>query len=118
MVLCPLFPDRIGIWSVRFCSDWGRSALLYFTEAPQISISSVEASYIEGSLVNISCTATGKRDPEVKWLRNGIVKSLGKQAALLTFSNINRADDGQYTCSANNSAGNDVKHVRLVVHCK
>ena len=67
--------------------------------------------------MNISCTASGTPDPDVQWMRNGTVKSSGKKTAFLTFSGINRADDGQYTCKANNS-GNDGKHTALVVHCE
>ena len=91
---------------------------LFFVEAPQMSISSVQASYNEGSLVTISCTASGTPDPDVKWIRNGKVKSSGKKTAFLTFSRINRTDDGQYTCKANNSAGNDQRKVKVVIHCK
>ncbi|XP_078379646.1 uncharacterized protein LOC144662658 [Oculina patagonica] len=85
-------------------------------EAPQISISSVQASYNEGSSVNISCIASGTPDPDVKWMKNGRVESSGKNAALLMFRSINRADDGQYTCKANNSAGQYENHMTLVVY--
>ena len=84
-----------------------------------ISVSSVNANYNEGSPVNIICSATGKPDPDVKWITgDGQVKSLGKKSAMLTFNSINRADDGQYTCKANNSAGPTEEQVTLVVHCK
>jgi len=86
--------------------------------APKISLSSAQASYNEGSSVKINCTASGTPDPDVRWIRNRIVKRSGKKTAFLTFSRIKRTDDGQYTCRANNSAGNDENHVRLVVHCK
>ncbi|XP_078377742.1 limbic system-associated membrane protein-like [Oculina patagonica] len=89
---------------------------LIVTEAPQLNTSPVHASYNEGSLVNISCTASGIPDPDVQWIRNGKVKTSGKKTAFLTFNNISRADDGQYTCRANNSAGTDEHHVTLVVH--
>ena len=92
--------------------------MLYFIEVPQVNISTVKPSYKEGSLVNISCTASGIPEPDVKWIRNGTVQSSGKKTALLTFSSVNREEDGQYTCRANNSAGNKEKHVTLVVHCK
>ena len=91
---------------------------ILFSDAPQISIPSVLASYNEGSSVNISCTASGTPDPYVQWIRKGNVKSSRKKTVFLTFNSINRADDGQYTCKANNSAGNDEKHITLVVHCK
>ena len=90
----------------------------FFAAVPQINISSVQASYNEGSSVNLSCTASGTPDPDVKWIRNGEVKSSGKKAAFLPFSSIKRPDDGQYICRANNSAGNYENHVTLVVYCK
>lgn len=68
--------------------------------------------------MNISCAASGIPDPDVHWIRNGKVESSGKKEAFLTFSRIKRADDGLYTCKANNSAGDDDNHVTLVVHCK
>ncbi|KAL9966766.1 hypothetical protein ACROYT_G024885 [Oculina patagonica] len=93
-----------------------RLVTLSDAEAPQLNTSPVHASYNEGSLVNISCTASGIPDPDVQWIRNGKVKTSGKKTAFLTFNNISRADDGQYTCRANNSAGTDEHHVTLVVH--
>ena len=92
--------------------------LIFFIVAPKISMSSVLASYNEGSSVKINCTASGTPDPDVRWMRNGLDERSGKKPAFLTFSRINRADDGQYTCRANNSAGNDENNVTLVVHCK
>ena len=68
--------------------------------------------------MKINCTASGTPDPDIRWIKNGIVTGLGKKTSFLSFSRINRADDGQYTCKANNSAGNDENHVTLVVHCK
>ena len=81
-------------------------------------MSTVLAVYIEGSSVNISCTASGIPDPDVKWIRNGKVKSSGKNSAFLTFNTINRADGGQYICRANSAAGSDENDVTLVVYCK
>lgn len=86
--------------------------------APQISIPSLQSSYNEGLFVNISCTASGTPAPYVQWIINGVVKASGQEAAVLMFSSINRTDYGQYACKANNSAGNDTKHVTLVVNCK
>lgn len=85
---------------------------------PKIDGLTVQSSYAEGSAINISCTASGKPDPDVQWIRDGKVEILGKKTAFLMFSHISRADNGQYTCRANNSAGNDQNHVTLVIHCK
>ena len=89
-----------------------------FAVAPQISISSVPASYNEGSVVSIICRASGKPEPDVKWFRNEKMRSQGTGIALLTFNNVSRTDDGRYKCQANNSAGDSESYVALVVHCK
>ena len=79
----------------------------------------VDASYNEGSPVSIICSATGKPDPDVKWITaNGQTKSLGRKSALLAFNSIHRTDDGQYICKGNNSAGKTEEPVTLVVDCK
>ncbi|XP_078379856.1 uncharacterized protein LOC144662795 [Oculina patagonica] len=78
---------------------------LVVEELPVISPLLLNGSFTEGSSVNISCTATGKPDPEVSWMRNGQIKSSGKKIAYLNFDRIKRTDDGLYTCRANNSAG-------------
>ena len=75
------------------------------TEIPKISPPSMHERYIEGNSVNITCSATGKPDPEVSWIRNGQIQSSGRKTASLNFDQIKRTDDGLYTCSANNSAG-------------
>ena len=90
---------------------------IFFVEVPKLTLPSVKLMN-EGMPLNISCEASGTPEPDVTWLRNGDVKSSGKKAAYLAFSNVNRADDGQYTCRANNSAGSDEDQLTLVVHCK
>jgi len=88
---------------------------LIVTEIPVINPPSINGSYIEGSSVNISCTATGKPDPEVSWIRNGQIKSSGRSTAYLNFDQIKRTEDGLYTCMANNSAGTKSHKEILVV---
>ena len=85
---------------------------------PVISPTLINGSYIEGSSVSISCTATGKPDPEVSWIRNGQTKSSGRKTAYLAFDQIKRTDDGLYTCTANNSAGTKSHKEILVVRCE
>ena len=85
---------------------------------PVISLSLTKGSYIEGSSVNITCTATGKPDAEVSWIRNGQMKSSGRKIAYLNFDQIKRTDDGLYTCTANNSAGTISHKVIVVVRCE
>ena len=70
------------------------------------------------SLVNISCAATGKPDPDVVRILKGRVKSSGVTTAHLTFSEISKEDAGMYSCKANNSAGTEKKLLRIVVNCE
>ena len=90
----------------------------FIAEIPVISPPSINGSYIEGSSVNISCTATGKPDPEVSWIRNGQIKSSGRSTAYLNFDQIKRTEDGLYICTANNSAGTKSHKEILVVRCE
>ena len=93
--------------------------VLQFTEAPKITLPAVTSvSYNGGSVVSIKCEATGSPDPDVRWIHNGQVKSSGSRTDELTFSNINRANAGIYTCRANNSLGTTDKQLNLVVNCK
>ncbi|XP_078379848.1 uncharacterized protein LOC144662794 isoform X1 [Oculina patagonica] len=107
--ICRLGPEKLEVAHVY------DSVKLLVLELPVISPPSINGSYIEGSSVNISCTATGKPDPEVSWMRNGQIKSSGKKIAQLNFDRIKRTDDGLYTCRANNSAGTKTHKEILVV---
>jgi len=112
------------------CSDFGQtrstdfrhkhsSHSFYIAETPKIThLTSANASYNEGSPVNISCKATGTPDPDVKWIHNGQVKSSGVKTAHVTFSKMSKEDSGMFTCSANNSAGITEKQIYLIVKCE
>ena len=86
--------------------------------APKINLSSRREYYIEGSNVTIACEAFGEPQPDVAWIRNGVLASSGNKTALLKFNNMNRMDAGQYTCRANNSVEATAIDTTIVVHCK
>ena len=92
--------------------------LFYLSEAPLIKLPLGGKYYIEGSSVTVACEASGKPLPDVAWIRNGVLESSGKKAAILKFDNINRTDAGQYTCRANNSVEVTSIDTTVVVHCK
>ena len=92
--------------------------LFYLSEAPRLNLSLGGKYYIEGSPVTIACEASGKPLPDVAWIRNGVLESSGKKAALLKFDNISRMDAGQYTCQANNSVEVTSINATIVVYCK
>lgn len=88
-------------------------------ELPRITFTAAaNSTYSAGSLLDISCNATGKPNPDVTWIHDGQVLSSGSKAAHLSFGAISKVDAGIYTCSANNSAGTTEKQLNLVVNCK
>ena len=92
---------------------------IYLSESPTITHpTTAYASYNEGSAVNLSCLATGKPDPDVRWVHNGQVKSSGSNEVHLSFAKISKDDAGIYTCRAKSTAGKKKKELNLVVNCK
>ena len=88
----------------------------------------------EGYTTTITCEAFGYPPPTVVWSRiNGILSdrvsvsdsvsvltengNVTKVSINLTITNAFREDTGVYTCSANNSIGNDSKNVNITVQC-
>ncbi|XP_022804177.1 receptor-type tyrosine-protein phosphatase S-like [Stylophora pistillata] len=90
--------------------------LFILAEPPKINLSSLQGSYREGSFVNISCTASGIPEPDVTWIKDGIVIGSRKRAAFLIFKSIRRTDDGWYLCRANNTVGIITNHTTLIVY--
>ena len=78
----------------------------------------------EGSLVTLSCNATGRPTPTITWTK---VEDNGTDSAPLlpvvdgkyVLTNIQRSANGTYRCTAHNGVGTPVNHtVRVKVECK
>ena len=78
----------------------------------------------EGSLVTLSCNATGNPTPNISWTK---VEDNGTDSAPLlpamvgkyVMSNIQRSVNGTYRCTADNGVGAPVNRtVRVKVECK
>ena len=111
-----IFNCFLCCWTIEKANTYTASN---FTEVPTITYPTAEnASYNEGSHVNITCAATGKPDPEVKWTHKGQVKSSGQNTTYLSFCKTDKKDAGIYTCIANNSAGRIAKQLKLEVNCE
>ncbi|XP_022796418.1 protein amalgam-like, partial [Stylophora pistillata] len=107
---CSIMPSLLSLAII------GDAVNLVVYEKPKIDNPSVGISYNEGLSVNITCTARGKPAPNVKWLRKGAMLSSATKTASLTFANISRSDDGNYTCEACNSEGCEDIHIVLVIN--
>jgi hypothetical protein len=60
--------------------------------------------------IKINCLAEGNPIPEIAWSKNGHILHGNKS---LVLQNINRADEGFYTCRARNSEGQAFKSILL-----
>ena len=78
----------------------------------------------EGSLVTLSCNATGKPTPNIAWTK---VEDNGTDSAPLlpgmdgkyVMSNIQRSANGTYRCTVDNGVGAPVNRtVKVKVECK
>ena len=78
----------------------------------------------EGSLVTLSCSATGKPTPNITWteLEDNSTNSAPLLPAVdgkYVLSNIQRSANGTYRCTADNGVGAPVNRtVRVKVQCK
>ena len=73
---------------------------------------------LEGDNLHLTCNALGRPEPNITWTRekpgnqeNTVVVQEGK---VLTITNINRTDAGEYNCSAYNGFGKPEKRTVYV----
>ena len=76
-----------------------------------------------GSMVTLSCTATGKPIPDIIWTRvweNGTDSgALPSMNGFYVISNTSRSYDGMYRCTASNGIGDPVNQtIEVIVECK
>ena len=97
------------------------------TDQPEITLHPIAQTRAEGDNVTLSCNATGNPEPTISWTRNGFPVNASNDSSisfsednkLLTITNVNRTDSGEYRCVANNSIGNDTSNVAtLNIQCK
>lgn len=80
----------------------------------------------EGATVHLTCNATGRPAPEIRWFRktvysiaekkDGMTMSIGAPGEILVIHNITRYCDGLYECVASNGVGDAVsKEINIEV---
>ncbi|XP_009958752.1 PREDICTED: hemicentin-1-like, partial [Leptosomus discolor] len=82
-----------------------------------------EVAVILNQEISLECRAKGFPFPDVHWFKDGKplflgdpnVKLLDKDQ-VLHIKNARRIDKGRYQCSATNTAGKQVKEVKLIIH--
>ena len=104
-----------------------------------VVVLSLNQTIISPNTATFNCTATAKPRAIIQWIRNGmILRDTTPRITMTNFTqgdcnitsppsdcviisilgiiNIVPDDDGEYTCNASNSAGNDAEIVSLIVN--
>ena len=119
-------PRRINkYWRNVFCTEGNCNYLkTFFVVPPGIAGVNKDQVVCEGSLVTLSCNATGRPTPTITWTK---VKDNGTDSAPLlpvvygkyVLSNIQRSSNETYRCTADNGVGVPVNRtVSVKVECK
>ena len=102
---------------------------LSFTDPPKFLKQPSGDTKAEGLNVSLECQIEGKPKPTVTWLKDGaevnstgdsrITASNNLDTWTLNISQLNRTDEGNYTCYASNSLENQTSATaQLTVNCK
>ena len=70
----------------------------------------------EGTQIELTCESAGNPIPQYNWsytANNSVIQ----QTKVLTLTNANCVDSGEYRCSAKNSLGQDTIQEHIVVKC-
>lgn len=90
--------------------------------APKIRLKSQSLVTVKlGGSVKLSCQATGEPTPKIMWIspRNDVISMSSDKFQIfddgMLVKKVRLADEGKYACVAQNSAGDDVKNMKLEV---
>ena len=70
----------------------------------------------EDQSFNMTCMTSGFPEPNVYWIKENNGARIN--GSVLTFTNINRNDSGQYRCEAKNVCGSNSNVQSIEVFCK
>ena len=92
------------------------------SDAPHVTVSPKVKTVVEGSNLNLTCAATGKPNPSIKWIKVGSSDFLSN-ASLLTVMNVTRPRATnrkiQYQCMASNGVETPATATAsIIVKCK
>lgn len=103
--------------------DERKVSVIVGPNAPKIKLKSHSFVTVKlGESTSLSCQATGEPTPRIMWIspRNDVISVSSDKFQImddstLVVKKVTLADEGKYTCVARNSAGDDVKNLKLEV---
>ena len=107
-----------------FSYPWSLLLIVWLLLAPTyITGISGEPTVLQGDNLQLTCKVSGQPEPNITWTKekpgnqgNTVVVQEGK---LLTITDINRTDAGDYTCTAYNGFGKlESRTVYVIVTCE
>ncbi|XP_009996158.1 PREDICTED: hemicentin-1 [Chaetura pelagica] len=120
--------DDAGQYSCKTINVAGSSEKLFNLDVlvpPSIigADSPGEMAVILNQEISLECRAKGFPFPDIHWFKDGKPLFLGDpnvelldRGQVLHIRNARRVDKGRYQCSATNTAGKQVKEVKVVIH--
>uniref|UniRef100_A0A3B5A116 Ig-like domain-containing protein n=1 Tax=Stegastes partitus TaxID=144197 RepID=A0A3B5A116_9TELE len=102
------------------CSFWAMSVIVG-PNAPKIRLKTQSLVTVKlGESAKLSCQATGEPAPRIMWIsprKDVIAVSSDKfqimDGGMLVVKKVTLADEGKYACVARNSAGDDIKNMKV-----
>lgn len=93
---------------------------LLFQVPPRFTIVPRDAEAPSGSSPMFNCQASGDPVPTIRWSKTGSSKSLTQQLknGSLLIRNIQKANEGRYSCSASNSLKTIKTEITITVYSK
>uniref|UniRef100_A0A669D789 Heparan sulfate proteoglycan 2 n=1 Tax=Oreochromis niloticus TaxID=8128 RepID=A0A669D789_ORENI len=116
-------PEDAGVYictgSNMFGMDEGR-AILYVPEGarPLATVTPSVLNVYQGQRAEFHCTVTGNPTPAIEWIGgpgNRMSPRAVIRGGILTFTSVDSADEGDYTCKALNTHGEHTARVSLLV---
>uniref|UniRef100_I3KIJ1 Heparan sulfate proteoglycan 2 n=1 Tax=Oreochromis niloticus TaxID=8128 RepID=I3KIJ1_ORENI len=118
-------PEDAGVYictgSNMFGMDEGR-AILYVPAAegarPLATVTPSVLNVYQGQRAEFHCTVTGNPTPAIEWIGgpgNRMSPRAVIRGGILTFTSVDSADEGDYTCKALNTHGEHTARVSLLV---
>ena len=99
---------------------------LFFLVVPSVTLTILQKEVEYRETARLNCAFSGNPSPNITWsFKNDSLSASSKyniskngNASILLVENLTRTDEGNYSCFAVNSLGNDSKTTELIVLSK